>query len=132
MAPAKSAANPQRKYFSVDEANRSLPLVRAIVDDIVRQTRLVDGLQQRLQRVLRERRRPADDLYSEELAQTQSELEHRSTDRRPPAVDNNSGGRTNREERQERGFQGRPEGVKNSEGDTGVSDIRNVEEAVYN
>ena len=75
MAPAKPVADQRRKYFSVEEANRSLPLVRAIVEDIVRQSRLVDGLQQRVQRVLRERRRPSDDLYSEELAQTQNELE---------------------------------------------------------
>ncbi len=75
MAPAKPVADQHHKYFSVEEANRSLPLVRAIVEDIVRQSRLVDGLQQRLQRVLRERRRPSDDLYSEELAQTQNELE---------------------------------------------------------
>ena len=77
MAPAKPVADQHRKYFSVEEANRSLPLVRAIVEDIVRQSRVVDGLQQRLQRVLRERRRPSDDLYSEELAQTQNELEAR-------------------------------------------------------
>jgi len=75
MAPAKPVADQHRKYFSVEEANRSLPLVRAIVEDLVRQSLLVDGLQQRLQRVLRERRRPSDDLYSEELAQTQNELE---------------------------------------------------------
>jgi hypothetical protein len=75
MAPAKPLAEKKRKYFSVAEANKALPLVRAIVEDIVRQSRLVDGLQQRVERVLRERRRPSDDLYSEELAQTQSELE---------------------------------------------------------
>jgi hypothetical protein len=75
MAPAKPLAERHRKYFSVEEANRCLPLVRAIMEDLVRQSRRVDGLQQRLERVLRERRRPADDLYSEELAQTQSELE---------------------------------------------------------
>jgi hypothetical protein len=75
MAPAKPLAEKKRKYFSVAEANKALPLVRAIVEDIVRQSRLVDGLQQRVERVLKERRRPSDDLYSEELAQTQTELE---------------------------------------------------------
>jgi hypothetical protein len=75
MAPAKPLAEKKRKHFSVAEANKALPLVRAIVEDIVRQSRLVDGLQQRVERVLRERRRPSEDLYSEELAQTQSELE---------------------------------------------------------
>ena len=75
MAPAKPVAEKHRKYFSVDEANRSLPLVKAIVEDIVRQSRRVENLQERLRRVLREPRRRFDDLYSEELAQTQSELE---------------------------------------------------------
>jgi hypothetical protein len=75
MAPARPLAERRRKYFSVEEANKALPLVRAIVADIVRQYRLVEGLQQRLSPVLTDRRRPADDLYSEELAQSQIELE---------------------------------------------------------
>jgi hypothetical protein len=75
MAPAKPVAERFHKYFSVEEANRSLPLVRAIVQDIVRQSRRVESLQERLERVTREPRRRLDDLYSEELAQTQSELE---------------------------------------------------------
>ena len=75
MAPARSVAQKQRKYFSVEEANRSLPLVKAIVEDIVRQSRRVESLQERLDRVLRGPRRKFDDLYSEELAQTQAELE---------------------------------------------------------
>ena len=75
MAPAKPVAQKQRKYFSVEEANRSLPLVKAIVEDIVRQSRKVESLHERLERVLRGPRRRLDDLYSEELAQTQSELE---------------------------------------------------------
>lgn len=75
MAPAQPVAQKQRKYFSIEEANRSLPLVRAIVEDIVRQARRVEGLQERVERVLRSPRRRSDDLYSEELAQTQSELE---------------------------------------------------------
>src|SRR5271157_574574 len=75
MAPARPLAERQNKYFSIEEANRSLPLVKAIVEDIVRQSRLVDNLQQRIARVTRESRRPSDDPYSEELAQTQNELE---------------------------------------------------------
>jgi hypothetical protein len=75
MAPAKPLAEKKRKYFSVAEANKALPLVKAIVEDIVRQSRVVDSLHQRVERVLKERRRPSDDLYSEEHAQTQSELE---------------------------------------------------------
>ncbi len=76
MAPARPLAERQNKYFSIEEANRALPLVKAIVEDIVRQSRLVDSLQQRISRLPREHRRSGgDDLYSEELAQTQNELE---------------------------------------------------------
>jgi hypothetical protein len=75
MAPARPLADKKRKYFSLEEANKALPLVKAIVSDIVRQYRLVEGLQQRLSGVRPDRRRPSDDLYSEELAQSQSELE---------------------------------------------------------
>ena len=32
MAPARPLAERQNKYFSIEEANRSLPLVKAIVD----------------------------------------------------------------------------------------------------
>jgi hypothetical protein len=75
MAPARPLAERKRKLFSVEEANRALPLVRAIVGDIVRQYRVVEGLQQRLSTVLTDRRRPSDDLYSEELVQSKNELE---------------------------------------------------------
>jgi hypothetical protein len=75
MAPARPLAERKRKHFSVEEANKSLPLVKAIVSDIVRQYRLVEGLQQRLSPVLTDRRRTSDDLYAEELAQSQNELE---------------------------------------------------------
>src|SRR5205809_488101 len=41
MAPAKPIAGKKRKYFTVEEANKALPLVRMIVGDIVRQYRVV-------------------------------------------------------------------------------------------
>ncbi|MFI5457000.1 MAG: DUF2203 domain-containing protein [Isosphaerales bacterium] len=75
MAPAKATAGKKRKYFTAEEANKALPLVRMIVGDIVRQDRVVEDLQQRLSMLTKERRRPANDLYAEELAQSQAELD---------------------------------------------------------
>ena len=74
MAPPKPAET-KRRYFSVEEANKTLPLVRAIVTDIVKQLRLVNELKTRLAAVLSDRKRPASDPYSEELAQSQAEME---------------------------------------------------------
>ncbi len=73
MAPP--GAIEAKKFFTVEEANNALPLVQAIVGDIVRQYHAVRELQARLAAVNGERRRPARDPYSEELAQSQAELE---------------------------------------------------------
>lgn len=67
-----------KKYFTVEEANAMLPLVRAIVDDIVR---LATDIHERQERLNKVRRRPGsrnqneDDVYSEELEQAEQELE---------------------------------------------------------
>jgi hypothetical protein len=77
MATSKPA-EAKKRYFSVDEANKMLPLVRAIVTDIVRQYHTVSELKQRLSAVLTERsdrKRASSDIYSEELAQSQAELQ---------------------------------------------------------
>jgi hypothetical protein len=75
MAPPKSADPKRKRYYTVEEANKTLPLVRAIVTDIVRQFQTVTELKQRLSAVVSERKRPAGDPYSEELAQSQAEME---------------------------------------------------------
>jgi hypothetical protein len=78
MAPAKPSAGKKRKYYTVEEANKALPLVKMIVSDIVRQDRIVEDLQQRLSTLTKERRRPSNDMYTEEIAQFQAELETES------------------------------------------------------
>src|SRR5690606_36883530 len=70
------SARTDRRYFTVDEANKALPLVRAIVADIVRQWKVVSELEQRLSPVL-DRRRAAGanaDPYDAELASRRAEL----------------------------------------------------------
>ncbi|MHC5539974.1 DUF2203 family protein, partial [Singulisphaera rosea] len=73
MAPPKPA-EVKRRYFSVEEANKTLPLVRAIMTDIVRQWNTVSELKQRLSAVKSDRGRASGDVYSEELAQSQAEM----------------------------------------------------------
>jgi hypothetical protein len=69
-------ADARRKYFSVEEANKALPLVKAIVGDIVKQFQVVNDLAQRLAAVSGEqRRRKVDDMHSEELAHSRAELD---------------------------------------------------------
>ncbi len=77
MASAKSVG--AKKLFTVDEANRTLPLVKVIVADIVHQFEVVHALQQRLSSLTLERRRSPSDPYSEELAHSQSELQAEET-----------------------------------------------------
>jgi hypothetical protein len=72
-------SKPKRKFFTVEEANSTLPLVRAIVTDIVKQTREVQELRDRLAAIRRDPRRSADDVYSEELAHSEAELEAEKT-----------------------------------------------------
>jgi hypothetical protein len=75
MAPSKSVERKKKKYFTVEEANRTLPLVRVIVSDILRQYESVLQLKERLSSVVSDRKRPSADPYSEELAQSKAELE---------------------------------------------------------
>lgn len=65
-----------KKFFSVEQANKTLPLVQKIVSDIVRQFRIVNELDGRLAGVLEhDGKRRGDDPYTEELAQTRAELD---------------------------------------------------------
>jgi len=73
--PPPNPVEAKPKFFSVEEANKALPLVKAIVGDIVRQFEVVNELRQRLGSVQKERRRPANDPYAEETAQSRAELE---------------------------------------------------------
>lgn len=63
------------KTFTVQEANACLPLVRAIVGDLVRLARDVVDRQQRLTTLNASRTGDRRDAYSEELDQIEEELE---------------------------------------------------------
>jgi hypothetical protein len=75
---AMSLTNPaeqKRRFFTVEEANKSLPYISRVVADIVRQLEQVNLLKVRLSSVMGGRRKPLGDVYSEELAHSQNELE---------------------------------------------------------
>lgn len=66
-----------KRYFTVEDANRALPLVRQIVGDIVRQWEVVNELEQRLSVVApgrkRGKQRPTD-VYDEEVRRSEQAL----------------------------------------------------------
>ena len=73
MTPAAA-----RKHFTVEEASRRLPLVRAIVGDIVDLYRDVRERQERLDRVRKlpgASQRDEESVYGEELRQSEAEIE---------------------------------------------------------
>ena len=68
----------QKKYFTIEEANNALPLVRAIVADIVAKYAAVSERKSRLDQIRESRsarERGSPDLYGEELAQVEEELD---------------------------------------------------------
>ncbi len=70
-----SAAH-QKRLFTLEEANRALPLVRMIVGDIVQKWENVTQLEQRLELVFRRSpKQRQGDVYDEEVAQSRAELE---------------------------------------------------------
>lgn len=64
-----------RKIFTVESANASLPLVRAIATDLAQLSREVVERRERLSLLLAGRERGGNDLYGEELAQIEEELD---------------------------------------------------------
>ena len=72
-----SAKLAPRQFFSVASANQMLPLVRAIVSDIVELYPQVRDREERLRRINRGRQKESrsNDLYSEELDQVRVDLE---------------------------------------------------------
>lgn len=72
------AAKQKKKYFTIDEANNALPLVKAIVGDIVAKYSEVSERKSRLDQIRESRStrdRGSKDLYGEELLQVEEELE---------------------------------------------------------
>ena len=66
------------KYFTIEEANRALPLVRAIVADIVAKYAEIAERKARLDQVRgsrSSRKRGSPDVYGEELAQVEEDLD---------------------------------------------------------
>lgn len=64
-----------RRNFTVAEANACLPLVRAIVGDLVALSRDVIERRERLAALARGRPREQRDVYSEEIMQVEQDLE---------------------------------------------------------
>ncbi len=67
--------NNSRRYFTVEQANAMLPLVRAIVKDLADLSRDVIDRRQRLSHLLAGRNGHQSDVYGEELTQVEEELE---------------------------------------------------------
>ena len=74
-----SSGKPRKKYFKAEEANLALPLVRAVVSDIVTKYREIEERKERLA-LLRPKSAlrgdaGGDSMYTEELQQVEQDLE---------------------------------------------------------
>jgi hypothetical protein len=72
MAESNSS---RRKYFTVEQANAMLPLVRVIAKDLVDLSREVVERRERLAHLMAGRNGRSNDVYREELSQIEEELE---------------------------------------------------------
>jgi len=64
-----------RRLFTVEEANATLPLVQAIVEDVVAISHDIVERRERLAQIKGGRRHTSKDAYSDELAHVEEELE---------------------------------------------------------
>ena len=67
--------NRYQKYFTVDEANAMLPLVRSIVGDICSIFKRVTGRRSDLHRLLRRGKRTSGTQYDDEMAESRADLQ---------------------------------------------------------
>lgn len=72
---AMSSLEKTTKLFTVEEANATLPLVSAIMQDLAGLSQELVERRQRLDHLLGDRETDAGDPYGEELAQIQEDLE---------------------------------------------------------
>jgi len=74
--------NEAKRYYTVEEANKTLPLVKAIVGDIVAKYQAIRERRQRLDRIRRSKkvRDSATDVYEEELLEIEADLDRELTE----------------------------------------------------
>jgi hypothetical protein len=72
---AKKNSPKEKKYFTVAQANATLPLVQAIVQDIALLARDLQERHERLRRVLPSKGAGIGDAYREEILQVQADFD---------------------------------------------------------
>lgn len=77
---AESGRKGKTKYFTVESANRTLPLVRSIVTDIVEKFRELNELHARLEVLQGSRREALLDAHREEVEDVEREFDKKKTE----------------------------------------------------